>query len=41
MTGILADANINGPIEALARQMQSGTWADFWALLALELQTIR
>jgi predicted nuclease of predicted toxin-antitoxin system len=36
--GILADANIIGPIEALVNQMQSGTWAEFWTALGLEFK---
>lgn len=38
MKGILADANISGPIEALVHQMQSGTWAEFWTALGIELK---
>jgi hypothetical protein len=36
--GILADANIIGPIEALVNQMQSGIWAEFWTALGLEFK---
>ena len=38
MKGILADANIIGPIEALVNQMQSGMWAEFWTALSLEFK---
>lgn len=38
MKGILADADITGPIEALVHQMQSGTWAEFWTALGLEFK---
>jgi hypothetical protein len=33
--GILGDANIIGPIEALVHQMQTGEWADLWTGLGL------
>lgn len=36
--GILADANSLGQIEALVRQMQIGTWADFWTGFGLSLR---
>lgn len=35
MKGILADANIIGPIDALVHQMQTGEWFDLWAGLEL------
>ena len=38
MKGILADANIIGQVEALVRQMQSDTWAEFWLALGLEFK---
>src|SRR5262249_15183705 len=33
--GILADANIIGPIDALVHQMQTGDWAGLWVDLGL------
>jgi hypothetical protein len=36
--GILADANIGGPIEALVHQMQSSTWIEVWTALGLEFK---
>ena len=38
MNGLLADANVVGPIEALVYQMQSGMWAEFWTALGLEFK---
>ncbi|MBI2809151.1 MAG: ACP S-malonyltransferase [Planctomycetes bacterium] len=38
MKGILADANITGPIESLVHQMQSGTWVEFWTALGLQFK---
>ena len=36
--GILADANALGHVTALAQQMRSGEWAEFWIALGLELK---
>ena len=36
--GILADANIIGPVDALVQQMQSSKWVDFWVFLDLEFK---
>jgi hypothetical protein len=36
--GILADANIIGPVEALVQQMQSSEWVGFWVFLGLDLK---
>lgn len=38
MRGLLADANIMGHIEYLARLMQTGSWAVFWQDLGLVLR---
>ena len=38
MKGLIADANIRGHVEYLARRMQAETWADFWQALALVLR---
>ncbi len=38
MKGILADANIIGPVESLVEQMQSSRWVEFWAFLGLEFK---
>ncbi len=35
--GLLADANVIGPVRALAQRMQTDPWADYWALLGLSL----
>lgn len=37
MKGILADANIRGPVDRLVRQMQTEPWAEFWNYLGLVL----
>jgi hypothetical protein len=36
--GLLADANITGPVEYLARLMQTGSWGGFWRDLGLALR---
>ncbi len=38
MQGLLADANIMGHVEYLARLMQTGSWAGFWQDLGLVLR---
>ncbi len=38
MHGLLADANIVGHVEYLARLMQTGSWAGFWQDLGLVLR---
>jgi hypothetical protein len=38
VTGILADANAIGHVEALVRAMQGESWADFWQELGLVLR---
>jgi hypothetical protein len=35
--GIVADANIQGQVEHLARRMQTEPWSDFWHALGLAL----
>jgi hypothetical protein len=35
--GIVADANIQGQVEHLARRMQAEPWTDFWQALGLAL----
>jgi hypothetical protein len=37
--GLLADANIIGPVRALAQRMQAEPWTDLWGLLGLSLFT--
>lgn len=37
MKGILADVNIRGQVNDLAREMQSGGWLEFWTALGLTL----
>lgn len=37
MTGLVADANIQGQVEYLVEQMQAGSWAEFWQALGLVL----
>jgi hypothetical protein len=36
--GLVADANIQGQVEYLARRMQMEAWADFWQALGLTLR---
>jgi hypothetical protein len=36
--GLLADANITGHVEYLARLMQTGSWGEFWQDLGLVLR---
>lgn len=38
MTGILADANAIGQVEALVRAMRAEPWAEFWQALGLVLR---
>ncbi|MFO0969751.1 MAG: DUF5615 family PIN-like protein [Gemmataceae bacterium] len=38
---ILADINVEGQVQALARQMQSGSWAEIWSGLGLALKHFR
>jgi hypothetical protein len=35
--GLVADANILGPVEYLVERMQTETWAEFWLALGLVL----
>jgi len=35
--GILADIHLTGPVAALVREMQAGSWAEFWKDLGLVL----
>lgn len=37
--GLLADANIIGPVRALARRMQDEPWSDWWSQFGLSLVT--
>jgi hypothetical protein len=35
--GILADVNVQGPVEDLVREMQGAKWVEFWTHLGLAL----